>query len=419
MKIVNIAFDRLAVITSGFFLMLTVMISSAYADSFELGPVIYDETDPGVESDYGLNLWVRFSGTDKNGDGFLTQEELDSWYISGSDKFEYRPYNQLGSSKTITVSFDDNYQRNPKLLEIRMDLNSLNISHFSWVGFFCCPADWPGLVAINLSQFGIGWSLSVTPTSGRPYNPWSHTSSSIKKANFRARRVQSIISPPSRPTPSPQPIPSPANDEVAYKLLYEQIVALYDRGDYQGAIEEWNRYKKITNQLDLDNEEAGLRLAGDAIQLERFGQYASAIPRAKLATFLAPKRYEGWWILGILYVQQEQVDKGLETLQMALSLTTNADEIVRVREGLGMGYFQKGDYNAAIAEYETILKAKPNNEVALFALGQVYIKLRRFPEAIANLQKAANLFLQQGRTDDYQETLDLIRELERSLIRQL
>lgn len=141
-----------------------------------------------------------------------------------------------------------------------------------------------------------------------------------------------------------------------------------------------------TLQLDSKElEQQGLNLAQEAVQLVRFQQYDLAMPRATLATQLAPKSYQTWFILGSLYVQDKELEKGIEALQRAKSL---APKEAGVFFTLGSARFQKGEYNAAITELESGLKLKPNVPEALFDLGNSYYMLKQYPNAIAQYQKA-------------------------------
>ncbi len=141
-----------------------------------------------------------------------------------------------------------------------------------------------------------------------------------------------------------------------------------------------------TPQLNSEQlEQQGLELAQEAVQLVRFQQYELALPRAKLAAQLAPNRFQTWFILGSLYVQQEKLDEGIEALQQAHSL---APEEAQILFTLGSAYFQSGNYRAALAELEAGLKIEPDVPGALFDLGNVHLMLEQFPEAIASYKKA-------------------------------
>ena len=60
-------------------------------------------------------------------------------------------------------------------------------------------------------------------------------------------------------------------------------------------------YTVQINSVELEKQ--GLSLAQEAAQLAQFQQYELALPRARLATQLAPKSYQSWLLLGGLYLQ--------------------------------------------------------------------------------------------------------------------
>lgn len=140
--------------------------------------------------------------------------------------------------------------------------------------------------------------------------------------------------------------------------------------------------------LQLDSQELeqqGIALFQDALQLVQIGQYQLALPRAQLAVQLAPNTYETWFVLGTLYVQQKELDKGIDILLKARSL---APEEAGISFTLGSAYFQKGEYNTAIGEIEAGLKIEPDAVEALFDLGNSYLMLERYDESIAAYERA-------------------------------
>ena len=144
----------------------------------------------------------------------------------------------------------------------------------------------------------------------------------------------------------------------------------------------------VPHTLQLDSaklERQGLGLAQEAAQLAQFQQYELALPRAKLATQLSPRTPEVWSLLGGLYLQTNDVDKGIDALQQALKLDPKNSAVLF---GLGSAYFQKGQYTTAIDNLQSGLKIKPNVPGALFDLGNAYLMLRRYSDAIAQYEKA-------------------------------
>lgn len=141
-----------------------------------------------------------------------------------------------------------------------------------------------------------------------------------------------------------------------------------------------------TLQVDTqDLEEQGLKLAQDAVRLIRFGRIELALPRAELASQLAPRRYQTWLILGTLYAQQRQFDEAITALQRAKSL---APEEAAVYFALGSARFQKKDYEGAIADLQTGLRLKPETPDAWFDLGNAYLQLKQYSEATSAYERA-------------------------------
>lgn len=138
----------------------------------------------------------------------------------------------------------------------------------------------------------------------------------------------------------------------------------------------------------LDSEQlkqTGLGLLEEAAQLTRFQQYQLALPRAELATQLAPDNYQAWALLGSLYLQLDELDQGIEFLQRAKSLEPKDPGIQFI---LGEAYFKKGDYQKSVQSLEAALKLDPKVPGALFDLGNAYYMLGRLDQAILQYEKA-------------------------------
>lgn len=140
------------------------------------------------------------------------------------------------------------------------------------------------------------------------------------------------------------------------------------------------------NQEQL--EQQGMMLIEDAIQLSRFQQYEWAIPRAKLATQLVPNRFESWYILGTLLVQEQEFAEGIEVLNRAKRLDSKESGVYSI---LGAAYFQSGEYEKAIPELETALGFGDESIEVLFDLGNAQFKLERYDAAIATYKRSIKL----------------------------
>ncbi|MEX0272379.1 tetratricopeptide repeat protein [Leptolyngbyaceae cyanobacterium UHCC 1019] len=157
-----------------------------------------------------------------------------------------------------------------------------------------------------------------------------------------------------------------------------------------GAAQPSSAQSLIPHTLRLDNaklEQQGIGLAQEASQLAQFQQYELALQRAKLATQLAPKSPEVWSLLGGLYLQTNDLDRGITSLKKS-QLLSGSGKNSAILFALGSAYFQKGSYLTAVDYLKQGLKVKPNVPGALFDLGNAYLMLRQFPEAIAQYDQA-------------------------------
>ncbi|MGB2924098.1 MAG: tetratricopeptide repeat protein [Limnothrix sp.] len=140
------------------------------------------------------------------------------------------------------------------------------------------------------------------------------------------------------------------------------------------------------NQEQL--EQQGMMLIEDAIQLSRFQQYEWAIPRARLSTQLIPLRFESWYILGTLLVQEQEFEEGIKVLERAKGLESKESGIYSI---LGAAYFQSGDYESAIPELEAALGFGEESIEVLFDLGNAQFKSERYDAAIATYERSIAL----------------------------
>nr|WP_238718438.1 tetratricopeptide repeat protein [Petrachloros mirabilis] len=136
-----------------------------------------------------------------------------------------------------------------------------------------------------------------------------------------------------------------------------------------------------TRQLDR----TGMILLREAVQLAQFQQFDAALSRAQLASKLIPTSADVWALLGGLYLNQENLEEGIASLERARDLSS---ENPGVHFSLGSAYFRQGQYESAQKALEAGLKLRPNAPEALFDLGNTYFMLGRHRQAIAQYKQA-------------------------------
>jgi tetratricopeptide (TPR) repeat protein len=79
----------------------------------------------------------------------------------------------------------------------------------------------------------------------------------------------------------------------------------------------------------------------------------------------------------------------------------------------GNAKLNKQDYQGALADYTETITRNPKYADAYYLRGLARVELHDYQAALADYRKAADLYQQQGKTSDYQDTLRRIEELQR------
>jgi tetratricopeptide (TPR) repeat protein len=141
----------------------------------------------------------------------------------------------------------------------------------------------------------------------------------------------------------------------------------------------------VPQQEQSDFKREAERLYKSSLSLAQFQLYDQAIPRALLASQLAPERSDVLLLLGTLYLQNQKTDKSIEILQKAQALNSKDANILLA---LGTALFQKGDYPNSIQKLQAGLKLNPTSVSGMFDLGNAYYRTKRYPEAIDTYRRA-------------------------------
>jgi tetratricopeptide (TPR) repeat protein len=97
--------------------------------------------------------------------------------------------------------------------------------------------------------------------------------------------------------------------------------------------------------------------------------------------------------LGFAYASQGQWDRAIAEYQTALRLYP---DYVKAHHNLGFAYASQGQWDRAIAEYQTTLQLKPDDADAHYLLGGAYASQGQWDRAIAEYQTTLRL-----KPDDY------------------
>ena len=231
------------------------------------------------------------------------------------------------------------------------------------------------------------------------------------------------------------------------EAYYNRGNALRESGDIKGEIEFYNKALRIN-----PNYVEAYFNRGNA--LRKLGDMKRAIEDYNQALRINPNYAEAYYNRGAIRVQSEDMKGGIEDYNQALRINPNYAEAYYNR-GVTRAQLKGGieDFNEALEDFNEALRINPNyaeayyNRAAIryqsvgkiqkitghirppickrndysclfYLIGSLFTKdnTSELKKAIANLaiadlQKAFELFLQQGKMAEYQKTLDLLKKI--------
>jgi len=164
---------------------------------------------------------------------------------------------------------------------------------------------------------------------------------------------------------------SSAQERDPDRLLNDAIKA-QQRGDYQSAITEYREVLK----LRPDNVEAkvnlGAALLNDAMQAQQRWDYQSAIKEYREVLELRPDNVEAKVNLGAVLVRVGQFDEAIAMYQSALASMKDKNPVLL---NLGLAYYKKGDLANAREQFAALHQSAPSNVQAAILLADTETKL--------------------------------------------
>ncbi len=173
-------------------------------------------------------------------------------------------------------------------------------------------------------------------------------------------------------------------------------------GDKQGAIEDYNQSLRIDPNLAIAYNNRGLARAESGDKQKAMDDYNQALR-------IKPNLAVAYNNRGLVRAQLGDKHKAIEDYNQALSIDP---KLALAYNNRGSARAELGNKLEAINDYNQALRINPNLALAYYNRGFAYRDLGDKQAAIADLQKASDLFRQQGKTVDSQKTLEFIKKLQ-------
>ena len=181
---------------------------------------------------------------------------------------------------------------------------------------------------------------------------------------------------------------------------YNRGITRNELGDKQGAIADYSSAIKIDpNYVDAYYNRGIIR--------KELGDKQGAIVDYNSAIKINPNYVNAYYNRGIVRNDLGDKQGAIADFNSVIKINPNYVDAYNNR---GLVRDDLGDKQGAIADYNSAIKINPNYVNAYYNRGRVRYELGDKQGAIADLQKAAELFRQQGNTAFYQKALELIKK---------
>lgn len=136
-----------------------------------------------------------------------------------------------------------------------------------------------------------------------------------------------------------------------------------------------------------------------AFTLESLDMYDAALAEALEAVKITPGYGKIHDLIGKIYAKRKDYQEAFPHFRTAV-INDPHDE--KARHNFALCYFDMGDYEGAVKQYNGIIADWPSDPKAYFLLAKTYVKAERYGEALKTAEKAHQL-----RPDDARDILEL------------
>ncbi len=127
---------------------------------------------------------------------------------------------------------------------------------------------------------------------------------------------------------------------------------------------------------------------------------------------LQPNMPDAYYFRGLARDLLEDNQGALQDYSEAIRLTPAGLDSTYAYNNRGTVYAELQEYQKAIEDYDRAVQSDPNNANAYYNRALAHSALKDSQSAIADFKKAADLYKEQGKIQDYEDAMKGISELE-------
>jgi len=169
--------------------------------------------------------------------------------------------------------------------------------------------------------------------------------------------------------------------EIPLQQQLQEAISLHQAGDFQGALQ---RYNRILN--DHPNQPDTLYLAGTA--LFQAGDTAQSLKFLEESVKVSPDNPDAFNNLAGLYKHLKREEEAIIAYRKAIAIKPDYADALN---NLALTLNQLGRGEEALPVYETLVTLAPSHALAFLNLGGIYIDMGRIEEGEAALRRAIEI----------------------------
>lgn len=197
------------------------------------------------------------------------------------------------------------------------------------------------------------------------------------------------------------------NSTNAYLLRGELLAYQGQQADFEGALKDYDRAIAI-NPKDpfVLNNRCGALFSLNELQ--------RALTDCNQGLEINPSSAALYTVRGNIHLRLKQYEKAIQDYGRTIQINDTRNSEVRSQAAYSnraSARIQLKDLDGALNDLNNALRIKPDAAEDYYKRGLLYSVQNKRQDAITDLKKAADLYAKQGRTDDYNNVLSVLRSL--------
>ena len=201
-----------------------------------------------------------------------------------------------------------------------------------------------------------------------------------------------------------------ADYNKAIQINPNYALAYYNRGELYRHQKKWELALADNNKAIQINPDLARAYNNRGIIYYVYQKWELALADFNKAIQINPDLARAYSNRGVLYLKQKKWELALTDLNKAIQINPEYDEAYYNRGNL---YLEQKKWELALTNYNKAIQTNPKYAKAYANRGLILIQIGNKQKGIQDLQKAAQLFKEQGNTASYEKAMILLQTLQK------